>query len=75
MSTEFQREYLQRLPLPLAQLYSRAHNAKDTRGRHGNTFYLFVALVKLAVAPAVACYLREVEQGAPHRAPLPPPGR
>jgi hypothetical protein len=28
MSAEFQREYLLRLPLPLAQLYSRAHNAK-----------------------------------------------
>ena len=29
MPLEFRREYLVRLPLPLAQLYSRAHNAKD----------------------------------------------
>jgi serine/threonine protein kinase len=65
MSQDFQREYLLRLSLPLAQLYSRAHNAKDARGRHDNTFYLFEALVKLAAAPAVACYLREVELGSP----------
>src|SRR5262245_7119403 len=64
MVTDFQREYLLRLSLPLAQLYSRAHNAKDARGRHDNTFYLFEALVKLAAAPAVACYLREVELGS-----------
>ena len=64
MPQEFQREYLVRLPLPLAQLYSRAHNAKDPRSRHDNTFYLFEALVKLTAAPAVACYLREVQQGA-----------
>ncbi|HZY86994.1 MAG TPA: serine/threonine-protein kinase, partial [Gemmataceae bacterium] len=70
MSREFQREYLLRLPLPLAQLYSRAHNAKDARGRHDNTFYLFEAFVKLAAAPAVACYLREVELGSPRVEPL-----
>ena len=29
VSAEYQREYLVRLPLPLAQLYGRAHNAKD----------------------------------------------
>jgi hypothetical protein len=54
MSQEFQRDYLVRLPLPLAQLYSRAHNAKDSRGRHDNTFYLCEALIKLAATPAVA---------------------
>jgi formylglycine-generating enzyme required for sulfatase activity/serine/threonine protein kinase len=54
---------LVRLPLPVAQLYSRAFNAKDARARHDNAFYLFEALVKLAAAPAVACYLREVEAG------------
>ena len=58
MAQEFQREYLLRLPLPLAQLYSRAYNAKDARGRHDNTFYLFEALVKLAAAPAVATATR-----------------
>jgi hypothetical protein len=30
---DFRRDYLLRLPLPLAQLYSRAHNAKDPRRR------------------------------------------
>src|SRR5262249_58345578 len=65
MSQEFQREYLLRLPLPLAQLYSRAYNAKDARGRHDNTFYLFEALVKLAAAPAVSAYLHDVQHGAP----------
>ena len=63
MSQQFQRDYLVRLPLPVAQLYSRAFNAKDARARHDNAFYLFEAIVKLAAAPAVACYLREVESG------------
>src|SRR3954454_17709373 len=70
MSQEFRRDYLARLPLPLAQLYSRAYNAKDPRGRHDNTFYLFEALVKLAAATAVAAYLHEVQQGAPRVAAL-----
>src|SRR5690349_16241881 len=61
MGSEFHREYLLRLPLPLAQLYSRAYNAADPRSRHDNTFYLFEALVKLTAAPAIACYLFEVE--------------
>jgi serine/threonine protein kinase/formylglycine-generating enzyme required for sulfatase activity len=65
MTTDFQREYLLRLPLPLAQLYSRAFNAKDPRGRHDNAFYLCEALIKLAVAPAIAGYLDEVQRGAP----------
>jgi tetratricopeptide (TPR) repeat protein/serine/threonine protein kinase len=65
MAADFQREYLLRLPLPLAQLYSRAHNAKDARGRHDNAFYLCEALVKLAGAPAVACYVQETQQGQP----------
>jgi RNA polymerase sigma-70 factor (ECF subfamily) len=64
---EFRREYLVRLPLPLAQLYSRAFNAKDARSRHDNTFYLFEALTKLAATPAIACYAHEVRTGRqPH---------
>ncbi|HKI31095.1 MAG TPA: protein kinase [Gemmataceae bacterium] len=66
----FRREYLLRLPLPLAQLYSRAHNATDPRGRHDNTFYLFEALIKLTAAPAIAEYLDEVERGAPRSAAI-----
>jgi serine/threonine protein kinase/formylglycine-generating enzyme required for sulfatase activity len=68
MSPDFHREYLVRLPLPLAQLYSRARNAKNARGRHDNIFYLFEALTKLAAAPAILAYVQEVRQGAP-RAP------
>ena len=66
MSQEFQREYLIRLPLPLAQLYQRAYNDKSAQSRHNNTFYLFEALVKLAAAPAVAAYVYELEQGGAH---------
>jgi formylglycine-generating enzyme required for sulfatase activity/serine/threonine protein kinase len=64
MSPSFQRDYLVRLFLPLAQLYGRAHNAKDARSRHDNTFYLFEALVKLAAAPLIAAYLSERDRGA-----------
>jgi serine/threonine protein kinase/tetratricopeptide (TPR) repeat protein len=63
MSQEFQRDYLIRLPSPLAQLYQRAYNDKSAQSRHNNTFYLFEALVKLAAAPAVAAYLHDVEHG------------
>jgi hypothetical protein len=37
MTDDFKREYLLRLPMPLAQLYGRAHNAKDGRGRDKGT--------------------------------------
>ncbi len=68
--TEFHREYLLRLPLPLAQLYSRAFNAKEARARHDNAFYLFESTVKLAAAPAIAAYLDEVRRGVPRVAAL-----
>ena len=47
----------------MAQLYSRAYNDKSPQSRHNNTFYLFEALVKLAAAPAIACYAHEVRTG------------
>ena len=62
MSNEFQREYLLRLPLPLAQLYGRAYNAKDGRGRHDNCFYLCEALIKLAAGPMIVAYLDEIRR-------------
>jgi serine/threonine protein kinase/tetratricopeptide (TPR) repeat protein len=68
MTQEFHREYLVRLPLPIAQLYSRAYNAKDHRGRHDNSFYLFESLIKLAASTAIAAYLQEAEHAA-HRVP------
>ncbi len=63
MSQEFRREYLLRLPLPLAQLYSRAFNAKDARGRHDNAFYLCEALVKLAAALGGGGHTLSVRRG------------
>jgi hypothetical protein len=68
MTQEFRRNYLVRLPLPLAQLYSRAYNDKSPRARHDNTFYLFEAAVKLAAAQVIAAYLEEVQYGAPRSA-------
>ncbi len=64
MDDRFHRDYLVRLPLPLAQLYSRAHNAKQARARHDNAFYLCEALIKLAAAPAIVTYLNEAKRGA-----------
>lgn len=60
---DFRREYLIRLPLPLAQLYCRARNAKDGRGRHDSCFYLFESLIKIAGMPMVACYHEELKNG------------
>lgn len=69
-SSEFRREYLVRLPLPLAQLYGRAFNAKSPRERHDNAFYLFEALVKLAATTATAYYLEEVSIEPSSRVPM-----
>ncbi|MFM9960452.1 MAG: protein kinase domain-containing protein [Planctomycetaceae bacterium] len=68
MTAEYHREYLLRLPLPLAQLYARAFNAKDARGRHDNSFYVFEAFLKLAASVAVAHYVRGIQRGAAHDA-------
>jgi hypothetical protein len=59
----YHREYLVRLPLPLAQLYIRAFNAKDARARHDNSFYLFECLIKLVACPLIAAYLQELRHG------------
>src|SRR5579864_5604166 len=63
MSAAYQRHYLVRLPLPLAQLYARAYNGKDARSRHQNTFYLFESTIKLAACALVAAYREEVRLG------------
>lgn len=62
MSIKFRREYLVRIPLPLAQLYSRAYNAKDARAQHDNSFYLLEALIKLAASVLVASYRRDASR-------------
>ena len=45
---------IQRLPLPLAQLYRRAVNARTPLDRHGASFYLWEAAIKMLAAVAVA---------------------
>jgi serine/threonine protein kinase/WD40 repeat protein len=45
---------LRRLPLPLAQLYRRAHNAKTALERHQAAFYLWEAALKLLGSVAAA---------------------
>src|SRR5271169_6656627 len=67
---DYRRDYVVRLPLPLAQLYSRAFNAKDGRARHDNAYYLFEALIKLSAAPVVAGYIEEIKNGQPRVAAL-----
>jgi WD40 repeat protein/serine/threonine protein kinase len=57
MSEEFRRDYLVRLPLPLAQLYSRAFNASHGRSLHDNAYYLFETLIKLGASVAAAAYV------------------
>jgi WD40 repeat protein/serine/threonine protein kinase len=52
---------LARLPLPLAQLYRRAHNAKTPLDRHHAAYYLWEASLKLLGAVAVVAY---AERGA-----------
>src|SRR5580692_721161 len=47
---------LQRLPLPLAQLYRRAHNAKTSLERHLTAFYLWEASLKLLASVAIVEY-------------------
>src|SRR3954467_13551228 len=47
---------IQRLPLPLAQLYRRAHNAKTALERHLTAFYLWEAALKLLASVATVEY-------------------
>ena len=44
------------LPLPLAQLYRRAHNAKTALERHLAAFYLWEAALKLLASTAIVEY-------------------
>src|SRR5439155_21757651 len=52
----FDETLAQRLPLPLAQLYRRAVNAKTARDRHDAAYYLWEAGLKLLGAIAVVAY-------------------
>jgi WD40 repeat protein/serine/threonine protein kinase/tetratricopeptide (TPR) repeat protein len=62
IETAFDDELARRLPLPLAQLYRRAHNAKGPRDRHDTAYCLWEAALKLLGATAVVAY---AEHGAP----------
>ncbi len=42
-----------RLPLPLAQLYRRAHNAKSALERHQTAYYLWETSLKLLASAAI----------------------
>ena len=60
-------ELLGRLPLPLAQLYRRARNAKSAIDRHHNAYYLAEAALKLAACARIGAALAA---GLDPRAPL-----
>ena len=47
---------VRRLPVPLARLYRRAHNAKTSSERHDTAFYLWEASLKLLSTTAVVTY-------------------
>ena len=52
---------LPRLPLPLAQLYRRAHNAKTPRDAHDCALYLWEAALKLLASAAIVTVTAEGE--------------
>jgi serine/threonine protein kinase len=58
MSTvpSFDEELVRRLPLPLAQLYRRADNAKTALERHNAAFCLWEAALKLLASVAIVAY-------------------
>lgn len=49
-------DLVQRLPLPLAQIYRRAHNAKAALERHLTAFSLWEACLKLLASVAIVEY-------------------
>jgi WD40 repeat protein/serine/threonine protein kinase len=55
---------VQRLPLPLAQLYRRAHNAKTPLERHQAAYYLWEAGLKLFGSVAVVSYAEQSHHDA-----------
>ncbi len=62
MSAPFRTDLRDRLPLPLARLYRRAHNAKSHLERHHGAFYLLEAAVKLACSAQIAAYLERADR-------------
>lgn len=59
-------DLLGRLPLPLAQLYRRALNAKTALDRHHNAYYLAEATLKLSACLRIGIALAQgIEPGSP----------
>ncbi len=56
----FRRGLVERLPLPLSRLYSRAFNTKDPRDRLHNTMLLADAYITLIAALCVTFYLEKM---------------
>ena len=52
----YDEELARRLPLPLAQLYRRAHNAKSPSDQHNAAYYLWEAALKLIGSVAITAY-------------------
>src|SRR3954454_11378927 len=52
----FDEALAQRLPLPLAQLYRRARNAKTPLEQHLTAYYLWEAALKLLGSVAIVTY-------------------
>src|SRR5205085_1865470 len=51
-----------RLPLPLAQLYRRAHNEKSALARYLTAYYLWEASLKLLAATSIITYAGRAER-------------
>jgi hypothetical protein len=58
---EFNREMVQRLPLPMAQLYRRARNAKIALDRHLTAFFLWEVAIKLIGTVSIVVYAEQDE--------------
>ena len=72
MSQEFQREYLIRLPLSLAQLYQRAYNDKTAQSRHNNADHGGRPIGRTAEQPEERPADRaRIDDGSRHRAGFP----
>jgi serine/threonine protein kinase len=59
--TGFDEDLVRRLPLPLAQLYRRAYNAKTALDRYLTAFYLWEASLKLLASVAIVEHAEQVE--------------
>lgn len=58
---------LARLPLPLAQLYRRAHNAKSPRDRRDFAYYIWEAALKLLASTALVAYAEQPDDAEVNR--------